>query len=147
MRSLIPSPLRQMNTAVLTPQRSDRLLPSSYFICEPGGSCKGKKGLFNNVTAEPPQSKNGLNLGSWLTWPLLCCLLLLGWVYSVSDLLPLTPPSAPPLLYATSQNIIHPPVTTTCLIHHISNSTLWCLKGYLQYEECVLLVKTLCSDI
>lgn len=71
MRSLIPSPLWQMNTAVLTPQWSD-CLPPSYFICEPGGSCKSKKGLFNNEAAEPPQSKNGLNLGSCLTWPLFC---------------------------------------------------------------------------
>lgn len=61
MRSLIPSPLWQMNTAVPTPRRSRRLLPAR-FICEPGGSCKGKKrGIFNNVSAEPPQSKNGLN--------------------------------------------------------------------------------------
>lgn len=66
MRALIPSPLWQMNTAVPTPQPSHRLLPS-YFICEPGGSCKGGKkwwvgGFFNYVAAAAPLSKNGLNL-------------------------------------------------------------------------------------
>lgn len=54
-----------MNMAFPTPRRSTRLLPS-HFICEPGGSRKGKKwGLFNNEAAHP-QSENGLNLESWL---------------------------------------------------------------------------------
>lgn len=128
MSSLIPSPLWQMNTAVLTPQRSDRLLPS-HFICEPGGSCKGKRAssimkqqnLLHLQKKKKRRKKGGRIQEAGSTWPLLCCYC--DWDESqVGQLL------------TASQYIIHPSNATTRLMHHTSNSTLWCMREKLQLQ-------------
>ena len=138
MRSLIPSPLWQMNTAVLTPQWSGHLLPS-YFICELGGSCKGKRG--SSIMQE--QSLVNLKMG-WI-WGAgsrgLCYAVAAPGMSLQSDKDSLPPDT---LLL---QSIIHSPVATTCPTQHISNSTLWCLIGNLQLGECELMPKTLRGDI
>lgn len=77
------------------------------------GSCKGeKRRVFNNEALECPQSKNGLNLRSWLT-----------------VMLRLEQASSGTLTHCL---ITHSATASTYLMHHTSNSTLWCLKDKLQ---------------